>query len=61
MHYAPVYHHSFYRERFGYQPGLCPHAEAAYQEILTLPLFPSITDSEMDYVVSVVGELKNLS
>ena len=61
VHYAPVYHHSFYRERFGYQPGLCPHAEAAYQEILTLPLFPSITDSEMDYVVSVVGELKNLS
>src|SRR3954470_6153164 len=41
VHYAPVYHHSFYRERYGYQVGLCPRAEAAYKEILTLPVYPS--------------------
>ena len=61
VHYAPVYHHSFYRERFGYQVGLCPRAEAVYREILTLPLFPTITDADMDYVVSTVSELRNLS
>jgi perosamine synthetase len=61
VHYAPVYHHSFYRERFGYQVGLCPRAEAAYREILTLPLYPTITDADMDYVVSTVSELRNLS
>jgi len=61
VHYAPVYHHSFYRERFGYQPGLCPRAEAVYREILTLPLFPTITDADMDHVVSTVSELRNLS
>ena len=61
VHYAPVYHHSFYRERFGYQVGLCPRAEAIYQEILTLPMFPTITDAEMDYVVGTVSELRNLS
>ncbi|XIA64093.1 DegT/DnrJ/EryC1/StrS family aminotransferase [Bradyrhizobium sp. TZ2] len=43
VHYAPVYHHSFYRERFGYQPGLCPQAEAVYGEILTLPMFPALS------------------
>jgi UDP-4-amino-4,6-dideoxy-N-acetyl-beta-L-altrosamine transaminase len=61
VHYAPVYHHSFYRERFGYQVGLCPRAEAVYREILTLPLFPTITHADMDYVVSTVSELRNLS
>ena len=61
VHYAPVYHHSFYRERFGYQPGLCPRAEAVYREILTLPLFPTITDADIDHVVSTVSELRNLS
>ena len=61
VHYAPVYHHSFYRERFGYQIGLCPRAEVVYQEILTVPMFPTITDAEMDYVVGTVSELGNLS
>ncbi|OKO76726.1 aminotransferase DegT [Bradyrhizobium sp. NAS80.1] len=60
VHYAPVYHHSFYRERFGYQPGLCPHAEAAYREILTLPMFPALSEADQDYVVSTVRGLKNL-
>jgi perosamine synthetase len=60
VHYGPVYHHSFYRNRFGYEPGLCPRAEAAYQEILTLPLFPSLSDSDMDYVVGAVSELAKL-
>jgi perosamine synthetase len=57
VHYAPVYHHSFYRERFGYQVGLCPRAEAAYQEILTLPMFPTLSDADMDYVVGTVSDL----
>jgi perosamine synthetase len=60
VHYAPVYHHSFYRERFGYQPGLCPHAEATYREILTLPMFPGLSEADQEYVVSKVRELKNL-
>jgi perosamine synthetase len=61
VHYAPVYHHSFYRERFGYGPGLCPRAEAAYLEILTLPMFPALTDADQGYVVSTVTSLRDLS
>ena len=60
VHYAPVYHHSFYRERFGYQPGLCPHAEAAYREILTLPMFPTLSEADQEYVVRTVAQLKYL-
>jgi perosamine synthetase len=61
VHYAPVYHHSFYRKRFGYGPGLCPRAEAAYPEILTLPMFPALTDADQDSVVGAVAALRHLS
>lgn len=60
VHYAPVYLHSFYRERFGYQPGLCPNAEAVHREILTLPMFPTLSEADQDYVVRTVTELKHL-
>ena len=37
-------------ERFGTDRGLCPNAERAYERILTLPLFPSMSDEDVDYV-----------
>lgn len=51
VHYRPVYLHSFYRERFGYQAGECPEAERAYREIMSLPIFPEMTDSDVTDVI----------
>lgn len=51
VHYPPVHLHPFYRERFGTRPGLCPVAEAAYQQILSLPIFPAMTDHDARDVV----------
>ncbi len=56
VHYAPVYRHSFYRAR-GYAPGLCPTAEAAYREILTLPMFPAMSRADVARVADVLREL----
>jgi perosamine synthetase len=50
VHYSPVYLHSFYRQR-GYRRGIAPVAEAVSKNILTLPLFPSMTSSDVDRVV----------
>jgi perosamine synthetase len=50
VHYIPVHLHPFYRERFHTHPGQCPNAEAAYTEIMTLPLFPAMTDHDIDDV-----------
>ncbi len=50
VHYLPVYLHPFYREKLGYAEGLCPAAEAAYKEILSLPIFPRMTFDDVDYV-----------
>ncbi|CCH47300.1 UDP-4-amino-4,6-dideoxy-N-acetyl-beta-L-altrosamine transaminase [Pseudodesulfovibrio piezophilus] len=57
VHYIPVHLHPYYKENLGTFEGLCPVAEAAYQEILSLPMFPSLTDEEMHYVADTVLEL----
>lgn len=57
VHYIPVHLHPFYRERFGTGEGLCPVAESAYAEILSLPLFPQMRDADAAYVVEVVRAL----
>jgi len=51
VHYIPVHLHPFYRERFGTGPGSCPVAEAAYEQILSLPVFPAMTDQDVSRVV----------
>lgn len=53
VHYAPVYLHSYYRQR-GYQAGLAPVAEAASKQLLTLPLFPAMSSVDVDRVVSAL-------
>ena len=60
VHYAPVYMHSFYRDR-GYGPGLCPVAERVYEQILTLPMFPAMSKADVQRVADVLGELSDLS
>lgn len=59
VHYVPVHLHPYYRNRFDTRPGLCPVAEAAYEQILTLPLFPRMTDSDVGDVVQAVSKVIN--
>lgn len=54
LHYIPVYLHPYYREKLGMKEGLCPVAEAAYKEILTLPLWPGMTLADIERVVNIV-------
>jgi perosamine synthetase len=55
VHYIPVHLHPYYRERFGTGEGLCPVAEAAYAEILSLPVFPQMCDEDVTFVVEALG------
>ena len=54
VHYIPVHLHPFYRRKFSTGPGLCPIAEDGYERLLSLPMFPQLTDSEVDYVVETL-------
>jgi UDP-4-amino-4,6-dideoxy-N-acetyl-beta-L-altrosamine transaminase len=57
VHYIPVHLHRFYRDRFGTHPGLCPVAEAAYAEILSLPMYPGLTDEDLRRVIQETASL----
>lgn len=57
VHYLPVYLHSYYRRTLGTAPGLCPVAEAAYAEVLSLPMFAGMTDHDVERVADRVGRL----
>jgi len=54
VHYIPVHLHPYYRRWFGYMPGLCPVAEKAYHHILSLPIFPRMTDADVARVIAAV-------
>jgi perosamine synthetase len=57
VHYIPVHLHQFYRERFDTVRGLCPVAETAYENIISLPLFPAMNDRDIDDVIEAVGKV----
>jgi perosamine synthetase len=57
VHYPLVYRHPFYRERFGYAEGLCPAAEIDEARIMTLPLFPAMTESDQDDVLRALDKV----
>lgn len=57
VHYIPLHLHTFYRRRFGTGPGLCPVAEAAYADLLSLPVFPGMSRADVGDVVKAVGKV----
>lgn len=53
VHYKPVYYHSLYRQ-LGYKRGLCSNAEDFYERIISLPMYPTLTDAQQAEVVKVL-------
>jgi UDP-4-amino-4,6-dideoxy-N-acetyl-beta-L-altrosamine transaminase len=58
--YIPVHLQPWYRKTYGYLPGKCPVAEAYYTRALSLPLYPAMTNEEVEHVISVVRKLATL-
>lgn len=56
VHYIPVYWHPYY-QKLGYQKGLCPNAEKLYSEMMSLPLYYSMTDEDVESVITAVRKI----
>lgn len=54
VHYIPVHFQPFYRRSFGYRAGDFPVAEAFYEQTLSIPMFPAMTDAEVARVIKAV-------
>lgn len=56
VHFIPVHLHSFYAETYGYRRGDFPVAEAAFDALLSLPLWPGMSEDDVAYVATTLSE-----
>ncbi len=57
VHFIPVTSMSAYTSRYGYKKGDFPNTEKHFERIISLPLYPSLTDEESDYIVDAVRDI----
>src|SRR6267378_3533943 len=57
VHYIPVHLHPYYRDQLGHSAGEFPVAEAAYERLISLPMFHGMTDADVDDVVRAVSKV----
>ncbi len=56
VHYIPVYYHPYY-VKMGYKKGLCQNAESLYEEIITIPLYYSMTYDDVNDVITAIKKV----
>lgn len=56
VHWRPLHLHPYYEKTFGWQPADLPVASREWTRLVSLPLFPAMTDAEFDHVVGVVRD-----
>ncbi len=56
IHYVPVYWFPYY-QRLGYEMGSCPNAEEVYKGIMSIPLYPKLTDEDVEDVIHAVKKV----
>jgi perosamine synthetase len=57
VHYIPVHHHPYYRDRFGYVGGEFPVAEDAYERLISLPMFHGMSDQDVEDAIAAVSKV----
>lgn len=57
LHYRAAHLYPYYREQYGYRAGQFPNAEAVSERIVSLPLFPAMTDADQDRVIDAMRNL----
>ena len=59
VHYIPIHFQPYYKENFGHKVGDYPKAEDYYQSTITLPLYPKIMNSEIQYIINILEGYNN--
>lgn len=57
VHYTPLHLHPFYRDQYGTTADQFPAASGVFEQIISLPLFPSMTDQQIDFVIAQVNRI----
>jgi dTDP-4-amino-4,6-dideoxygalactose transaminase len=57
VHWLPLHMHPYYRGTYGYQPMDLPQAASLYPEIISLPLYPDMTEADVEYVAGKIKQI----
>jgi dTDP-4-amino-4,6-dideoxygalactose transaminase len=57
VHFIPLHMHSYYRSHYGYKKGDFPNAEDAYERAVSLPLYPDMSDADVEYVANTIKRI----
>jgi dTDP-4-amino-4,6-dideoxygalactose transaminase len=57
VHFIPLHLHPYYRERYGFQRGDFPVAERAYERVVSLPLYPRMSEGDAEDVIEAVSKV----
>lgn len=57
VHYTPVHTQPYYQNKFGYKWGDYPQAEAYYEQCLSIPLYPAMTDGDIQTVIKAIKDI----
>jgi len=57
VHFIPLHLQPYYKNTFGYSGGEFPNAEEVYKKIVSLPIYPSLTIYELDYILKSIKEV----
>jgi perosamine synthetase len=60
VHWMPLHMHPYYVATYGFEPGDFPVAAALWPRLVSLPIFPGMTEVEIDYVVEVIRTVTRL-
>jgi perosamine synthetase len=59
IHYIPVYWQPYYKNKYGYEKGKCINAENYYQRCLSIPLYPAMTNNDLEFVIEEIIKATN--
>lgn len=57
VHWMPLHMHPYYRDTYGYKPDELPVAARTYTELISLPIYPGMTEDEICYVADSVRQI----
>src|SRR5215472_7763710 len=57
VHFVPPHLHPYYQRTYGYRRGDFPAAEDAFDRCMSLPIFPGMTEREVDRVIAAVMQI----
>ena len=60
VHYKPIHMLDYYQKKFGYKPSDFPRSKSLFESVISIPLYPNLTEKETSYIIDSIRELAHL-